>query len=113
MSDLIVGLDDPSFVPVSRARAGQILGAIVELYSADPARFKYAAVDYELRTASDPAVVATSPGALRATTSEHRLVAEGNLVTNGLPPGRYTVAAIVSVEGKAVGQVRREVLVEP
>ena len=111
-SDVIVGVTGQSFAPAIRARAGQALDALIELYSAEPARFATARVTFELRKGNEPAVLVQSQGTLRVTDLERRQVAEGSVATTGLQPGDYRVSAVISVDGKPAGRVSRGVLIE-
>jgi VWFA-related protein len=111
-SDVIVGVTGQSFTPVIRARAGEALDALVELYTAEPARFASATVVFELRSTGATAV-ATAQGTLGVTALERRQIAEGSLATKGLTPGDYTVTAVIAVDGKPVGRVNRGVVLEP
>jgi VWFA-related protein len=112
-SDVIVGAIGESFTPAIRARAGDALGALIELYSAEPARFASATVAFELRKANEAAVLARGDGILAPTSLERRQVAEGRLMTAGLPPGDYLVSAIVSLQGTPVSRVGRRLVLEP
>ena len=112
-SDLFVGVARTTFLPVMRApRSTSTLSAFVELYSSDPARFDAVAVELELRTASG-AAVRTSGATMRATEFERRQVAEGSFEIGDLAPGTYTASAQISVGGRPMGRVSREVLLEP
>lgn len=110
-SDVILGIGQ-SFTPVVRVREGQSLSALIELYSADPAQFAAATVDYELRKAGTAAVITTSPATLRTTALERRQVADGTIGTVGLTPGDYSVSAVIALSGTPVGRVSRNVLIE-
>ena len=111
LSDLILGQIGSSFAPAIHAPAGQLLGSYLELYSAEPARLAEAAVRFELRRAGEAAVLASANGRLRQTDSDRRQIAEGSISGADLPPGDYTISAVVEAGGQPVGKVSRSIIV--
>ncbi|MGE5815409.1 MAG: hypothetical protein ACM36C_13050 [Acidobacteriota bacterium] len=111
LSDLILGQTGATFAPAIQSPAGQLLGSYIELYSAEPARFADAAVRFELRRAGEAPVLAIANGTLRQTDSDRRQVAQGSISGADLPPGDYTVSAVVDVAGRPVGKVSRSIIV--
>ena len=111
-SDLIVGVTRDTFTPAVRARTGQALDALVELYSADPAKFARTTVTFEVRKANEPALIGQSRGELRSTEFERRQVADGRLA-EPLPPGQYRITAAIAVDGAPIGRVSRTMLIDP
>jgi hypothetical protein len=109
MSDLIVGELVDHLQPRARIpRRGGIVAA-AELYADDPNQF--ADVDAVLQFFADgssqPAV--SSPMQLKPGGSAGVRFAQGTLNAAGLPPGRYTVSAVVRMRGRPVGKVSRAV----
>jgi VWFA-related protein len=106
-SDLLVGTIGDRFTPRVEAPVGGPLGALIELYAADPAAFGNASVAFELRRSGSDVVVARSAGRVTTTALPGRRIADGSLAVTDLEPDDYTVSAVISVSGASVGRVNR------
>ena len=106
-SDLIVGTSADGFTPTSRV-APPGLTAILELYTADPARFEGVTVDLQFK--NKDTVLATGTTKIAMTTFAQRRVAEGVLKIPTLSPGSYEVMAVVKRNGQPVGHLTRTVI---
>ena len=106
-SDLLVGTVGDRFMPRVEAPVGGPIGALIELYAADPAAFGTASVAFELRRSGSDLVVARAAGRVSTTALPGRRIADGSLAINDLEPDDYTVSAVISVSGASVGRVSR------
>lgn len=112
-SDLMLGSPAGTFTPAFSVPAGTPLSGLLEVYSADAERFARARVSFELRRAGSGAALSTIDAPLVQTEADPRRLAAGTIDTAGLTPSRYTVAAIISLDGRPVGRVSRSVDVTP
>ena len=116
LSDLIVGTALTGRVqPQSRIFVGQRLAALLEIVSADVAALEKTRVAMELIPAGAPEPARRVLMASVSGPSSVVLLAEAQIDTTALPPGRYTASAIALVDTRAVGRVSRvfELVAEP
>ena len=106
-SDLIVGTRADGFTPTSRLEPPAAT-AILELYTADPARFDGVTVDLELRDGEK--TLATATATIAKTPLKLRRIAQGALEIPPLEPGTYQVVAVVKQDGQPVAHVTRTVV---
>ena len=103
-SDLIVGTAADGFTPTSRIGPPSVT-AILEVYTADPARFEGVTVDLELRKGSD--VLASGVTKIAMTSFAQRRIAEGVLRIPEVAPGAYQVVAVVKRHGEPIAHLAR------
>jgi len=90
---------------------GAVIG-FVELHGSDAASLKGATVSVEVATEDDgPALVSAS--ARLSEPADGARTAQGAVSLSLIPPGKYVARAVVSVGGRAVGQVTRPLTVAP
>ncbi len=106
-SDLIVGTLADGFTPTSRLQPPTAT-AILELYTADPARFDGVTVDLELRNGEK--TLATGTTTIAKTSLDRRRVAQGALDIPDLEPGTYEVVAVAKRGGQPVAHLTRTVV---
>lgn len=106
-SDLIVGTLADGFTPTSRIGPPSAT-TLLELYTADPARFDGVTIDLELKNGD--ATLATGTARLAKVSSEHQRVAQGTLKVPELGAGAYQVIAIVKRNGQPVAHLARTVV---
>ena len=106
-SDLIVGTRADGFTPTSRIGPPGAT-ALLELYTADPARFDGVTVDLELRQGDK--VLATGTATLAKAAFEQQRIAQGTLKIPDLGPGAYQVIAVVKRHAQPVAHVARTVV---
>ena len=106
-SDLIVGTLADGFTPTSRIGPPGVT-ALLELYTADPARFDGVTVDLELRNGDN--ALATGTATMAKASFAQQRVAQGTLKIPDLPPGAYQVIAVVKRNGQQVAHLARTVV---
>jgi hypothetical protein len=106
-SDLIVGTLAGGFTPSSRIGPPTVT-TLLELYTADPARFEGVTVDLELRNGDK--ALATGAATLARASFEQQRIAQGTLKIPDLARGAYQVVAIVKRNGQPVAHVERTVV---
>jgi hypothetical protein len=106
-SDLIVGTLADGFTPTSRIGPPGAT-ALLELYTADPARFEGVTVDLELRNGDK--TLATGATTLAKGSFEQQRVAQGTLKIPDLGPGAYEVIAVVKRNGQPIAHLARTVV---
>jgi hypothetical protein len=108
VSDVILGTALSGRVqPQSRVFVGQKLAAVLEIVSADVVALEKTRVALEIIPAGAPEPLRRVLMAARSGASSVVLLAEAQLDTTALPPGRYTASAIALVDTEAVGRVSR------
>jgi VWFA-related protein len=109
-SDLIVGTLADGFTPTSRIGPPSAT-TLLELYTADPARFEGVTVDLELRNGDR--TLAAGAATLAAGSFEQQRVAQGTLKIPDLGPGAYQLIAVVKRNGQPVAHLARTVVHPP
>jgi len=106
-SDLVVGTLAEGFTPTSRI-GPPTATTLLELYTADPARFDGVTVDLELRYGDKP--LATGTATLAKTSFAQQRIAQGTLKIPDLAPGAYEVIAVVKRNGQPIAHLTRMVV---
>ena len=106
-SDLIVGTLADGFTPTSRIGPPSAT-TLLELYTADPARFEGVTVDLELRNGDK--TLATGAATLAKGSFKQQRIAQGTLKIPDLGPGDYQVIAVVKRNGQPVAHLARTVV---
>lgn len=114
-TELLIGDDERSepgaggVVPtVSGDLSGDQLHAYLELFSDSPEGFAGVSVTIEVSPAGGAAVVDSAPATLQPTGSDPRCrSAAGSVAIALLPKGSYVARAVVSIDGRKVGQMSR------
>lgn len=106
-SDLIVGTLADGFTPTSRI-APPSATALLELYTANPARFDGVTVDLELRNGDR--TLATGSARIMETPLAQRRVAQGTIAIPELGPGTYQVSAVIERGGEPFARLTRTVV---
>jgi len=106
-SDLIVGTLADGFTPTSRIGPPGVT-TLLELYTADPARFDGVTVDLELRNGDN--ALATGTATMAKASFAQQRIAQGTLKIPDLPPGAYQVIAVVKRNGQQVAHLARTVV---
>jgi VWFA-related protein len=106
-SDLVVGTLTDGFTPTSRIGAPSAT-ALLELYTADPARFDGVTVDLELRNGDT--ALATGAAPLAKASFEQQRIAQGTLKIPDLGPGAYQMIAVVKRNGQPIAHLARTVV---
>ena len=117
VSDLVVA--PPPSAPGASLRpgveaaidAGAAIG-LVNLQARDAGALKSATVSVELATDEVGPALVSAPARLSEPANGQR-TAQGAVSLSLVPPGRYVARAVVSLEGKPMGQVTRTVVVVP
>ena len=112
LSDLIVGRTGATFAAASRIPVGTPAGALLELYSADPAQFEGVTVVAEVRRAGATAPAARAAAEPRKTDLDRRRVAVAEFPAAALTPGTWIVSAVVRRGEATIGQVSRTLVIE-
>ncbi len=86
--------------------------ALVDLSSKEAGPLTSATVSLELATEETGAALISAPARLSDVADGQRS-AQGAVSLSLVPPGRYVARAVVSVDGKPLGQVTRPVIVAP
>jgi VWFA-related protein len=108
LSDVIVGTALSGRVqPQSRVFAGQTLAALLEIVSADVAALEKTRVAMEIIPAGAAEPARRVLMAARGGASSVVVLAEAQIDTKALPPGRYTASAIPLIDTQIVGRVSR------
>ena len=108
LSDVILGTALSGRIqPLRRIVAGQRLAALLEIVSADVAALEKTRVAMEIlpEGASEP--IRRVLMAARSGASSVVVLAEAQIDTTALPPGRYTASAIALIDAQPVGRVSR------
>jgi VWFA-related protein len=106
-SDLIVGTPADGFTPTSRIGPPGVT-TLLELYTADPARFDGVTVDLELRNGDN--ALATGTATMAKASFAQQRIAQGTLKIPDLAPGAYQVIAVVKRNGQQVAHLARTVV---
>ena len=106
-SDLIVGTPADGFTPTSRIGPPGVT-TLLELYTADPARFDGVTVDLELRNGDN--ALATGTATMAKASFAQQRIAQGTLKIPDLAPGTYQVIAVVKRNGQQVAHLARTVV---
>ena len=106
-SDLIVGTLADGFTPTSRI-APPSATALLELYTANPARFDGVTVDLELRNGDR--TLATGSARIMETPLAQRRVAQGTIAIPELGPGTYQASAVIERGGEPFARLTRTVV---
>jgi VWFA-related protein len=108
VSDLIVGVTPTGRLqPRSHVVRGAPLSALMEVLSGDPEQLAKSRVALEVIPAGAPEPVTRVLMAARSSGSDVVLLNEARLDTTQIPPGRYTVSAVVLLDAQPVGRVSR------
>jgi VWFA-related protein len=114
LGDLIVGtVSGQALMPSIYASAGSPLIPTLEMTTPDAARFAQTNVAFEVRRGGSDDVVATGTSRLEQTQYDRQQIARGTVPTSELPPGEYTLSAVIKVDGQAQGRVSRTFVLEP
>jgi hypothetical protein len=106
-SDLIVGTLADGFTPTSRIGPPSAT-TLLELYTADPARFDGVTVGLELRNGDQ--ALATGAATLTKASFQQQRNAQGTLKIPDLGPGAYQVIAVVKRNGQPIVHLARTVV---
>jgi len=106
-SDLVVGTLADGFTPTSRIGPPSAT-TLLELYTADPARFDGVTVDLELRNGDK--TLATGTATLAKASFAQQRIAQGTLKIPDLGPGAYQVIAVVKRNGQPIADLTRAVV---
>jgi len=106
-SDLIVGTLADGFTPTSRIGPPSAT-TLLELYTADPARFDGVTVGLELRNGDQ--ALATGAATLTKASFQQQRIAQGTLKIPDLGPGAYQVIAVVKRNGQPIVHLARTVV---
>jgi VWFA-related protein len=108
MSDLMLGVPvNGRLQPQSTIPAGVQLTGYLEVLGADPALLERARTIIEILPAGSAEPVKRFMMAARSGAASTILINQVDLATTGLPPGRYTATAIVTVGEERLGRVSR------
>ena len=108
LSDVILGTALSGRIqPQSHIVAGQRLAALLEIVSADVAALEKTRVAMEILPAGAPEPIRRVLMAARSGASSVVVLAEAQIDTTALPPGRYTASAIALIDTQPVGRVSR------
>jgi hypothetical protein len=108
LSDVILGTALSGRVqPQSRIFVGQRVAALLEIVSADVAALEKTRVAFEIIPVGAQEPIRRVLMAARSGVSSLVVLAEAQIDTAALPPGRYTASAIALVDTQAVGRVSR------
>lgn len=108
LSDVIVGTAISGRIqPHSRIVAGQRLSALLEIVSADVAALEKTRIALEILPAGAAEPTRRVLMAARGGASAVVVLAEAQIDTTTLPPGRYTASAIALIDAQPVGRVSR------
>jgi VWFA-related protein len=107
--DEMHGVTPKTIVPtISGTITGAQLHAYMELFADSAAGFEGASVRLEIVPDGGTAVVDSAPAVLQPTGSDPRVrAAAGSMRLSLLPAGRYVARAVVSVDGRSVGDMTR------
>ena len=106
-SDLVVGTLADGFTPTSRIGPPSAT-TLLELYTADPARFDGVTVDLELRNGDK--ALATGTATLAKAAFAQQRIAQGTLKIPDLGPGAYQMIAVVKRNGQPIAHLARTVV---
>ena len=112
-SDVLAGAVGERFTPAVQIAAGSPIGALIELYAADPSAFTGSSVEFELLRTGADAVVARAAGRVSTTDSPGRRLVDATMTPQSPDPGAYTLSAIVKINGAPVGKVSRPLQITP
>jgi VWFA-related protein len=110
-SDLVVGTASGPFSPAVHVASGSSIGAVVEIYTEDPAQFEGVGVDLEVQRSGDSTAVERAPATVSQTASDRRRVASGHVALEDVAPGAYVVSAIVRRGSVPLTKVSRPIVI--
>ena len=104
--DKVVGFNGPT-PAVAASFTGDEVRGYLELFSDTPDALRNASVTIEVAENESAKAIEKSPARFQNVEGDRRRAADGAVSIALLPPGSYVVRAMISVDGREVGQVFR------